>query len=330
MPARSQKDSIQAALSGLDLNLLLTLDLLLEIRNVTATAERVGVTQSAVSHRLSRLREFFDDPLLVAAGDDYVLSSKAEALRTPLRAALEELRTALLPSREFDPAEAERTFVIGASDLAEVTMLPLLLAPPRQRGARYLDSHARPRLRDRRSAHRRQRRLRGRSWRRLRARCQYRRHTRNPAAPPRRRGLLGARAQGPPSASRQADPQAVPRRDPRPGCTERVSGGAGRRDPRQVGQAQTRRRTGRQLPQRALSRREHRPPVDVSDEPGGDDLQALGSNGISAPHRAPGDPALSSIGTTACTTTQGTGGSVKRSSPSSRRRADWAHEWDSW
>jgi DNA-binding transcriptional LysR family regulator len=128
MPARSQKDSIQAALSGLDLNLLLTLDLLLEIRNVTATAERVGVTQSAVSHRLSRLREFFDDPLLVAAGDDYVLSSKAEALRTPLRAALEELRTALLPSREFDPSEAERTFVIGASDLAEVTMLPLLLA----------------------------------------------------------------------------------------------------------------------------------------------------------------------------------------------------------
>lgn len=128
MPARSQKDSIQASLAGLDLNLLLTLDLLLEIRNVTSTAERVGVTQSAVSHRLSRLREFFDDPLLVAAGDDYVLTSKAEALRTPLRAALEELRAVLHPTQEFDPAIAQRTFVVAASDLAEVTMLPPLLA----------------------------------------------------------------------------------------------------------------------------------------------------------------------------------------------------------
>lgn len=128
MPPRSQKHSIQTAFAGLDLNLLVTLDLLLEIRNVTWTAERVGVTQSAVSHRLSRLREFFDDPLLVAAGDDYVLTSKAQVLRSPLRAALEELRTAIVPTERFNPSRAERTFGVGASDLAEVTMLPPLLA----------------------------------------------------------------------------------------------------------------------------------------------------------------------------------------------------------
>ncbi len=128
MPARTPKDSIQTALAGLDLNLLLTLDLLLELRNVTATADRVGVTQSAVSHRLARLRDFFEDPLLVPAGDDFALTTKAESLRAPLRAALEELRAALLPSQSFEPREAQRTFVIGASDLAEVTMLPHLLA----------------------------------------------------------------------------------------------------------------------------------------------------------------------------------------------------------
>jgi DNA-binding transcriptional LysR family regulator len=119
---------LQASLEGLDLNLLLTLDVLLEIRNVTATAERVGVTQSAVSHRLARIREFFDDPLLVSAGDDLVLTPKAEALQTPLRVALRGLRDALLFDEELDPATAERTFVIAAADLAEISLLPTLLA----------------------------------------------------------------------------------------------------------------------------------------------------------------------------------------------------------
>ncbi len=118
---------LQASLTGLDLNLLLTLDVLLEIRNVTATAECVGVTQSAVSHRLARLRDFFDDPLLVSAGEELVLTPKAEALQTPLRLALRELRDAVLPVAEFDPAQAERIFVIASADLAEVSLVPPLL-----------------------------------------------------------------------------------------------------------------------------------------------------------------------------------------------------------
>lgn len=121
-------------LRGLDLNLLLTLDTLLEIRSVTATAQRMGVTQSAVSHRLARLREFFDDPLLVSAGDDLVLTSKAEELQTPLRAALQALGDAVSPSSPLDPSTTERTFVFAASDLAEVGFLPPLLA--------HLERHA--------------------------------------------------------------------------------------------------------------------------------------------------------------------------------------------
>jgi DNA-binding transcriptional LysR family regulator len=119
--------TLLASFSGLDLDLLVTLDVLLEIRNVTATAERVGVTQSAASHRLARLRDFFDDPLLVNAGDDLVLTPKAESLQTPLRLALQGLRDAVLPEQEPDPATTTRSFAIAAADLAEISLLPPLL-----------------------------------------------------------------------------------------------------------------------------------------------------------------------------------------------------------
>jgi DNA-binding transcriptional LysR family regulator len=94
---------------------------------VTATAERMNVTQSAVSHRLARLREFFDDLLLVSKGDELVTTSKAEELRAPLRAALEQLRDAVLPLESVEPSETARTFALAAADLAEVSILPRLL-----------------------------------------------------------------------------------------------------------------------------------------------------------------------------------------------------------
>ncbi len=112
---------------GLDLNLLLTLDVLLEIRNVTATAERMNVTQSAVSHRLAKLREFFADPLLISTGDELVMTPKAEELRAPLRAALEGLRDAVVPRESVEPSQTARTFVLAAADLAEISVLPRLL-----------------------------------------------------------------------------------------------------------------------------------------------------------------------------------------------------------
>ena len=130
------KQSGPSDLQDLDLNLLLTLDALLEIRSVTATAQRMSVTQSAVSHRLARLREFFGDALLVSSGDELVMTSKAEELQAPLRAALEALGDALSPRSPLDPSTTERTFVFAASDLAEVGFLPPLLAHLQQRAPR--------------------------------------------------------------------------------------------------------------------------------------------------------------------------------------------------
>jgi len=98
-------------LSTLDLDLLVTLDALLEPRSVTETAQRFGITQSATSHRLARTRELFDDPLLVTAGDELVLTSKAQTLQTPLRRALQHLGQAVLAEAEEDYRieELERT-----------------------------------------------------------------------------------------------------------------------------------------------------------------------------------------------------------------------------
>ncbi|MEM9730103.1 MAG: LysR family transcriptional regulator, partial [Myxococcota bacterium] len=129
MPSRNATDatSIHAALAKLDLNLLVTLDALLEARNVTETAERFGVTQSAMSHRLARLRDYFGDSLLVATGDELVLTQRAESLQGPLRDALGGLRDALFEEAPFVPAEAERTFVVAGADLAELSMLPSLI-----------------------------------------------------------------------------------------------------------------------------------------------------------------------------------------------------------
>src|SRR6516165_7336171 len=111
-----------------DLDLLLALDVLLRERHVTRAAARLGVTQSAVSQKLARLRSFFGDPLLVAGRPAMVLTARAQALQSPLSRALAELRAAVRVGAPFDPAKAERRFTILANDLFEAYGLPLLLS----------------------------------------------------------------------------------------------------------------------------------------------------------------------------------------------------------
>ncbi|AJP58695.1 LysR family transcriptional regulator [Pandoraea vervacti] len=114
-------------LRRLDLNLLVTLDMLLAELNVTRAAERLHISQPAVSVHLAKLRELLDDPLLLPGPRGMRATARAEALREPLREALESLSRAVAPAAPFDPANADLTWRIAATDYTESTIvLPLL------------------------------------------------------------------------------------------------------------------------------------------------------------------------------------------------------------
>lgn len=110
-----------------DLNQLAMLAILLEERSVTRAAKRLGMTQSALSHRLRQLRERFDDPLLVPAGRSLVPTERARTLQPPLAAALEALEEAVRAPGPFDPATSERHFVVVGTDFGEFTALPAMV-----------------------------------------------------------------------------------------------------------------------------------------------------------------------------------------------------------
>jgi DNA-binding transcriptional LysR family regulator len=115
-------------LRTLDLNLLLTLDALLSEHNVTRTAQRLGFSQPTVSVHLAKLRQVFGDPLLLPGPRGMRPTARADALREPLRQALDALEHAVAPARPFDPAGASRTWRIAASDYSESAILLPVLA----------------------------------------------------------------------------------------------------------------------------------------------------------------------------------------------------------
>jgi DNA-binding transcriptional LysR family regulator len=114
-------------LQDLDLNLLRTLDVLIEERQVSRTAQRLGVSQPAISHALGRLRTHFGDPLLVRQGQEMVLTPRAEELAGPLRQILAEIRQLTGPAH-FDPARAEGRLRIACTDYALAIVMPHVLA----------------------------------------------------------------------------------------------------------------------------------------------------------------------------------------------------------
>jgi DNA-binding transcriptional LysR family regulator len=109
-----------------NLNLLRSLDVLLETRNLTAAAKVLGLTQSALSRQLAQLREQLGDPLLIREGQRYLLTQQAEELRGPLKAALSNMESTLEMPR-FDPAKCSRLFTICGSDYIADHMLPELI-----------------------------------------------------------------------------------------------------------------------------------------------------------------------------------------------------------
>ncbi len=114
-------------LRRLDLNLLVTLDVLLAEHNVTRAAERLHFSQPAISVHLARLREALDDPLLLPGPRGMRPTARAQALREPLREALMALEQAVAPAAPFDPAGAAQTWRVAATDYGESTIvLPAL------------------------------------------------------------------------------------------------------------------------------------------------------------------------------------------------------------
>jgi DNA-binding transcriptional LysR family regulator len=112
----------------LDANLLVALDALLRERNVTRAARRMGLTQSAMSHVLGRLRAHFADPLLVRAGRGLAPTALALALAEPVHDAVAAMRRLLAAPAAFDPAAAQRVFRVALTDGVGHLLLPALLA----------------------------------------------------------------------------------------------------------------------------------------------------------------------------------------------------------
>jgi DNA-binding transcriptional LysR family regulator len=112
---------------NLDLKLLQLLATLLVERNVTRTAERMNMTQSAVSHALAKLRRAFQDPLFVQTREGMMPTSRTLQLADPLGAALANMREALAPRAPFEPARCDQTFRVATTDYVSYLLLPALL-----------------------------------------------------------------------------------------------------------------------------------------------------------------------------------------------------------
>ncbi|VVE38185.1 LysR family transcriptional regulator [Pandoraea fibrosis] len=119
----------------LDLNQLVVLDALLSTRSVGKAAERLFLSQPATSCSLARLREYFEDELLVPVGKTQVLTPLAEELTKPVRDVLLQIQTITRARPTFDPATSTRRFTIEASDyvisvfMSEVVKRAATLAP---------------------------------------------------------------------------------------------------------------------------------------------------------------------------------------------------------
>ena len=116
MPRIDVVDTRRVNLAGLDLNLLVSLDALLQERSVTRAAQRMGLSQPALSASLARLRRHFDDELLTRVGNDYRLTPLAVQLRELSRAALVGVEKVFAAQPSFDPASSTREFTLLISD----------------------------------------------------------------------------------------------------------------------------------------------------------------------------------------------------------------------
>lgn len=112
----------------LDLNLLVALDAMLAERNISRAAERMHMSQSAMSNALARLRLYFEDELLVQIGRRMEITPRAEALQDIVRDVLVRVDAGVLASPSFDFARSDREFTLSVSDFTLQTLIPHVVA----------------------------------------------------------------------------------------------------------------------------------------------------------------------------------------------------------
>lgn len=110
-------------ITGIDLNLLIAFESLLDERHVGRAAKRVGLSQPAFSNAIGRLRVRLDDPLFVRTSRGMLPTPRAEHLGVPIRLALSLLRQTLEAPRVFDPNASAQRFRIGLSDDVELRLV---------------------------------------------------------------------------------------------------------------------------------------------------------------------------------------------------------------
>ena len=120
----------------LDLNLLVALDVLLHEQSISRSAVRLHVTQPAMSNALGRLRDYYDDDLLVQVGRRMELTPFAETLKEAVHDVLLRVNSTITSRPKFEPAESEREFRVFFYEEALATLMPSVLARARAANAK--------------------------------------------------------------------------------------------------------------------------------------------------------------------------------------------------
>ncbi len=115
------------ALNRLDLNLLHVFDTIYREGSLTRAAKALHLTQPAVSHSLSRLRDHFDDPLFTRQGNQMIPTPLARRFLESMRPGLNQIQGAVNQFHAFDPASQRKTYSLGLRDILESTVLPQLM-----------------------------------------------------------------------------------------------------------------------------------------------------------------------------------------------------------
>ena len=127
MTSRPRLTKTAPKLHVIDLNLLVVFDAIMRERSVTRAGQRLGLSQPAMSHALTRLRHMLKDELFVRSPNGMVPTPRAEQLATPIRIALDGLQQSLEPV-QFEPAKATTTFRIAVDNYAAIVLVAPIAA----------------------------------------------------------------------------------------------------------------------------------------------------------------------------------------------------------